>query len=55
MPQARWFWAVARFSTPIQTGPGPHPTSCTMGAGSLFGGKAVALTAYPHLLPRFKK
>ena len=25
----------ARFSTPVQTGPGAHPASCTMGAGSL--------------------
>jgi len=27
-------WGV-RFSTPIQTGPGDHPASCTMGTGSL--------------------
>jgi len=29
----------ARFSAPVQTGPGPHPASCTMGTGSLPGGK----------------
>ena len=23
----------ARFSAPVQTGPGAHPTSCTMGSG----------------------
>ena len=26
---------VARFSAPVQTGPGAHPASCTMGTGSL--------------------
>jgi len=29
----------ARFSTPVQTGPGIHPVSCTMGTGSFPGGK----------------
>ena len=29
----------ARFSAPVQTGPGAHPTSCTMGTGSFPGGK----------------
>jgi len=24
-----------RFSAPVQTGPGAHPASCTMGTGSL--------------------
>ena len=33
-------WGVgARFSAPVQTGPGAHPASCTMGAGSFPGGK----------------
>jgi hypothetical protein len=27
----------ARFSAPVQTGPGAHPASCTMGTGSLSG------------------
>ena len=27
----------ARFSAPVQTGPGSHPASCTMGTGSLPG------------------
>jgi len=40
----------ARFSAPVQTGPGAHPASCTMGAGSFPGvksGQGVMLT--PHL------
>ena len=28
-----------RFSTPVQTGPGAHPASCTMGTGSFLGVK----------------
>jgi len=28
-----------RFSTPVQTGPGAHPASCTMGTGSFREGK----------------
>jgi hypothetical protein len=28
----------ARFSAPIQTGPGAHPASFTMGTGSFFQG-----------------
>ena len=31
----------ARFSAPVQTGPGAHPASCTMGTGSFPGGKAA--------------
>jgi len=27
----------ARFSAPVQTGPGAHPASCTMGTGSFPG------------------
>jgi hypothetical protein len=27
----------ARFFAPVQTGPGAHPTSCTMGTGSFAG------------------
>ena len=29
----------ARFSAPVQTGPGAHPVSCTMGTESFPGGK----------------
>ena len=44
----------ARFSTPVQTGPGAHPASCTMGTGSfpgVKGGRGVTLTAHPLLVP----
>ena len=34
--ESRW---GARFSAPVQTGPGAHPASCTMGTGSLPGDK----------------
>ena len=30
----------ARFSAPVQTGPGAHPASCTMGTGSFPGVKS---------------
>jgi hypothetical protein len=30
-----------RFSAPVQTGPGAHPASCTMGTGSLSRGKGA--------------
>ena len=32
--ESRW---GARFSSPVQTGPGAHPASCTMGNGSFTG------------------
>ena len=32
-------WWGARFSAPVQTGPGAYPTSCTMGTGSFPGVK----------------
>ena len=41
----------ARFFTPVKTGPGGNPASCTMGTGSFLGvksGRVVTLT--PHLL-----
>jgi hypothetical protein len=41
---------VARFSAPVQTGPGAHPASCTMGTGSFPGvknGQGVTLTPQP--------
>ena len=41
----------ARFSTPVQTGPGAHPASYTVGTGSLFqgqSGRCVTLTTH-HL------
>jgi len=33
--ESRW---GARFSAPVQTGPGANPTPCTMGTGSLSRG-----------------
>jgi len=30
---------AARFSAPVQTGPGAHPASCTIGTGFFTGGK----------------
>jgi hypothetical protein len=38
------------FSAPVQTGPGAHPASCTMGNGSFPGvkiGRGVTLTPHP--------
>ena len=49
--ESRW---GARFSAPVQTGPGAHPASCTMGTGSLQGvksGRGVTLTPHPLLVP----
>jgi hypothetical protein len=36
--ESRW---GARFSAPVQTGPGAHPACCMMGTGSLQGLKAA--------------
>ena len=47
--ESRW---GARFSAPVQTGPGAHPASCTMGTGSFPGvksGRGVTLTPHPLL------
>ena len=47
-----------RFSAPVQTGPGAHLASCTMGTGSSTGVKCsrgVALTTNPRLARRLKK
>ena len=49
--ESRW----GRDFPPVQTGPGAHPGSCTMGTGSFPGvkcGRGVALTTYPLLVPR---
>ena len=48
----------ARFSAPLQTGPGAHPASCTMGTGSFPGiksGRGVTLTPHPLLVPWSRK
>ena len=36
--ECRW---AARFSAPVQAGPGTYPASCTMGTGSFPGVKAA--------------
>ena len=44
----------ARFSALVQTGPGAHPASCTMGTGSfpgVKGGRGVTMTPHPLLVP----
>jgi hypothetical protein len=53
--ESRW---GARFSAPVQIGPGAHPASCTMGAGSFLGvksGRGVTLTPHPLLVPWSRK
>jgi hypothetical protein len=48
----------ARFSAPVQTDPGAHPASCTMGTGFFSGlkrGRGVTLTPYPLLVPWSRK
>ena len=50
--ESRW---GARFSAPVQTGPGAHPASCTMGTGSFLwvkSGRGVTLTPHPLPVPR---
>ena len=53
--ESRW---GARFSSPVQTDPGAHPASCTMGTGSFPGVKSVqdvTLTPHPLLVPWSRK
>jgi len=53
--ESRW---GARFSAPVQTGLGAHPSSCTMGTGSLpevKSGRGVTLTTHPLLVPWSRK
>ena len=48
----------ARSSAPVQTDPGAHPASCTMGTGSFPGlksGRGVTLTPHPLLVPLVMK
>jgi hypothetical protein len=47
----------ARFTAPVQTGPGTHPAFCTRGTGSfpkVESGRGVTLTPHPILVPRSK-
>jgi hypothetical protein len=53
--ESRW---GARFSALVQTGPGAHPASCTMGTGFFPGvksGRSVTLTPQPLLVPWSRK
>jgi hypothetical protein len=53
--ESRW---GAIFSAPVQTGPGAHPASCTMGTGSFPGvksGRGVRLTPHPLPVPWSRK
>jgi len=53
--ESRW---GTRFFAPLQTAPGAHPTSCTMGTGSFPGlksGRGVMLTPHPLLVPWSRK
>ena len=52
-PGIESLWGT-RFSAPVQTGPGAHPASCTVGIGSFPGvknGRGVTLTPHPLLVP----
>ena len=49
--ESRW---GTRFSTPVQTGPGAHPASYTMGTGSFPGVKRSGRGVDP-LAPRLRK
>jgi len=46
-----------RFSSPVQTGPGAHPASYTMGTGSFAGVKRPGrgVDQPSHLVPLLKK
>ena len=47
-----------RFCAPVQTGPGAHPVSYTMGTQSFLGvksGRGVTLTPHPLLVPCSRK
>jgi len=53
--ESRW---GAKFYAPVQTGPGAHPASWTMGTGSFPGvkrGRGVTLTPHPILVPWSRK
>ena len=46
------------FSAPVQTVPGAHPDSCTMGTGTfprVKSGRGVTLTPHPLLVPWSRK
>ena len=52
--ESRWW----RDFPPVQTGPGAHPTACTMGTACFPGvksGRGVTLTPHPLLVPWSRK
>ena len=55
-PRSETRWG-ARFSAPVQTGPGAHPASYTMGTGSFPGvkGSGRGVDHPHHLASRLKK
>jgi hypothetical protein len=56
-PGIKFRWG-ARFSAPVQTGPGAHPSSCTIDTGSFPGvksGRGVTLTLNLLLVPWSRK
>ena len=57
-PRIESQWGGAKFSAPVQTGPGAQPASCTMGTGSFTGvksGRGVTLTPHSLLVPWSRK
>ena len=51
-------WWRTRISAPVQTGPGAHPASCTMGTRSfprVKSGQGATLTPHPLLVPWSRK
>jgi hypothetical protein len=55
-PGIEYRWG-ARFSLPVQTGPGAYPASYTMGTGGIPGGNATGAWRDhpPNLSPRLKE
>ena len=50
-----WILVEARFSAPVQTGPGAHPVSCTGYFPGVKSGQGVMLSPYPLLVPLVMK
>ena len=50
-------WGGARFSAPVQTGPGAHQASCKIGTGSFPGVKRLqrGVDNPPHLVSKLNK
>jgi hypothetical protein len=48
-------WGGAKFSAPVQTGPGTHPSSCTGSPSPGLNGRDVTLTTHPYLPAEVKE